>query len=349
MDFQQLRLFIAVAEELHFGRAAEKLHMAQPPVTRGIQQLERELGTKLFDRSTRSVRLTAAGQALVQPAREVLSAVQRARRVALAAGRGEVGRVTLTYAGASTHVLVGVLAREVRRHHPGIELGLYSQSFALPALGRVLRMEMDLGLGRWDVIPADIRTRVVADEHLVIAVPASHRLADADVALFLVDARAGMTYESSAMSYAAAVEGQGVDTVLGPEMKSTGEVMGIDADGVHMVELAGEPFVALPPHEGAVLGDRLRRLSHGAGFEAEIVQIAPDSWTAMALVGAAVGCSLTLSSVAENVTDSNVRFVRVLDDTLPVQLRLAWRADNDNPALTAVLALTEKVWPAEPA
>ena len=299
MDFQQLRLFIAVAEELHFGRAAEKLHMAQPPVTRGIQQLERELGTKLFDRSTRSVRLTAAGQALVQPAREVLSAVQRARRVALAAGRGEVGRVTLTYAGASTHVLVGVLAREVRRHHPGIELGLYSQSFALPALGRVLRMEMDLGLGRWDVIPADIRTRVVADEHLVIAVPASHRLAD--------------------------------------------------TDGVHMVELAGEPFVALPPHEGAVLGDRLRRLSHGAGFEAEIVQIAPDSWTAMALVGAAVGCSLTLSSVAENVTDSNVRFVRVLDDTLPVQLRLAWRADNDNPALTAVLALTEQVWPAEPA
>ena len=106
--------------------------------------------------------------------------MQRARRVALAAGRGEVGRVTLTYAGASTHVLVGVLAREVRRHHPGIELGLYSQSFALPALGRVLRMEMDLGLGRWDVIPADIRTRVVADEHLVIAVPASHRLADAD-------------------------------------------------------------------------------------------------------------------------------------------------------------------------
>ncbi|TDL43107.1 LysR substrate-binding domain-containing protein [Kocuria rosea] len=299
MDFQQLRLFIAVAEELHFGRAAEKLHMAQPPVTRGIQQLERELGTKLFDRSTRSVRLTAAGQALVQPARDVLSAVQRARRVALAAGRGEVGRVTLTYAGASTHVLVGVLAREVRRHHPGIELGLYSQSFALPALGRVLRMEMDLGLGRWDVIPADIRTRVVADEHLVIAVPASHRLAD--------------------------------------------------ADGVHMVELAGEPFVALPPHEGAVLGDRLRRLSHGAGFEAEIVQIAPDSWTAMALVGAAVGCSLTLSSVAENVTDSHVRFVRVLDDTLPVQLRLAWRADNHNPALTAVLALTEKVWPAEPA
>ncbi|GAA1054294.1 LysR substrate-binding domain-containing protein [Dietzia natronolimnaea] len=299
MDVYHLQLFVAVAEELHFGRAAEKLHMTQPPVTRGIQHLERELGSKLFDRSTRSVRLTATGEALVEPAKDVLSAVRRARGVVEAAGRGEVGRVRLAYAGASTHVLVGVLAREVRRDHPGIEFGLYSRNFALPAMGQVLRKEMDLCLGRWDVVPADVRTRVVAEEHLVIAVPVSHRLAD--------------------------------------------------AEGVWMTELAEEPFVTLPPHEGAVLGDRLRRLSHGAGFDADVVQIAPESWTAMSLVGAAVGCSLTLSSVAENVNDPHVRFVRVLDETLPVQLQLAWRADDRNPALAAVLELIERVWPAPPA
>ena len=119
MEFQQLRVFLAVAEELHFGRAAERLHMAQPPVSRMVRQLERDVGTGLFIRSTRSVRLTAAGAALVAPAREILAAAQRARASALAAERGEAGTVTLAYAGASTHVLVGVLAREVRRAHPG--------------------------------------------------------------------------------------------------------------------------------------------------------------------------------------------------------------------------------------
>lgn len=82
-----------------------------------------------------------------------------------------------------------------------------------------------------------------------------------------------------------------------------------------MAELAGEPFVALPPHEGSVLGDRLLRLSLGAGFDPDIAQWAPVSWTAMALVGAEVGGSLTVSSVAENVTDTHVHFPRVLDET----------------------------------
>ncbi|MCG2624483.1 LysR substrate-binding domain-containing protein [Arthrobacter sp. I2-34] len=298
MEIQQLRVFLAVAEELHFGRAAERLHLAQPPVSRMVRQLERDLGVDLFVRSTRSVRLTAAGAALVAPAREILAATQRARASALAAERGEAGTVTLAYAGASTHVLVGVLAREVRRAHPGIEFQLNSQDFALPALARVLRDEVDISLGRWDFVPAGVDARIIAEEHLVLAVPASHRLAS--------------------------------------------------RDEVRMAELAGEPLVALPPHEGSVLGDRLRRLSLGAGFDPDIVQRAPDSWTAMALVGAEVGCSLTVSSVAENVTDPHVRFLRVLDETLPIYLRMAWRRTSENPALPAVLALAEHVWPGRP-
>lgn len=290
-----MRVFLAVAEELHFGRAAERLHLAQPPVSRIVRQLERDLGTDLFIRSTRSVQLTAAGAALIAPAREILAAADHAKASALAAGRGEVGTVKLAYAGASTHVLVGVLAREVRRVHPGIEFRLNSQDFALPALARVLRGDVDISLGRWDFMPAGVQSRIIMEENLVMAVPASHRLAS--------------------------------------------------KEEVHLAEFAGEPFVVLPPHEGSVLGDRLRRLSLGAGFDPDIVQRAPDSWTAMALVGAEVGCSLTVSSVAENVSDPHVHFLRVLDETLPIYLRMAWRGTSDNPALPPILALAQRVWP----
>jgi DNA-binding transcriptional LysR family regulator len=157
---------------------------------------------------------------------------------------------------------------------------------------------VDISLGRWDFVPAGVQSRIIVEEHLVTAVPASHRLA---------------------------LQGE-----------------------VHLAEFGGEPFVALPPHEGSVLGDRLRRLSLGAGFDPDIVQRAPDSWTAMALVGAEVGCSLTVSSVAENVTDPHVHFLRVLDETLPIYLRMAWRGASDNPALLPVLSLAEQVWPGQP-
>lgn len=295
MEIQQLRVFLAVAEELHFGRAAQRLHMAQPPVSRIVRQLEQELGTDLFIRSTRSVRLTAAGAALMGPASEILAATQRAASVALMAGRGETGTVTLAYAGASTHILVGVLARRLRKAHPGIEVRLNSQEFALPAMARVLRQEVDVSIGRWDFVPGGLDSRIIAEEHLVVAVPAAHRLA-----------------------------GQ---------------------SALRMSDLATEPLVALIQHEGSVLGDRLRRLALGAGFDPDVVQRAPDSWTAMSLVGAEVGCSLTVSSVAENVTDPHVRFLRVLDETLPIYLRMAWRQDSENPALAAVLKQAEIVWP----
>jgi len=289
MDVEQLRSFLAVADELHFGRAAERLHVAQPPLSRTIKQLERELGTRLFDRNTRSVRLTSSGQALMDPAKEVLDALRRAETAVRSADHGEVGTVRIAFAGVSTHRLVARLARVVRSQRPGIQLELSSQNFAQPAMKRLLAGETDLALGRWDVVPAEISAQVVMPDSLVLAVPDTHALA-------------------------------------GARRLSIGQ-------------LASEGFISLPPHEGSVLPDRLRRLAHANGFVADVVQVAPDTQTALALVSAEVGCHLTLASVAENVTDPHVVFIPLNESTpsLDVHLRAAWRRADQNPALRAVL------------
>ncbi|WP_370619062.1 LysR substrate-binding domain-containing protein [Mumia qirimensis] len=291
MDVHPLRAFLAVADELHFGRAAERLHVAQPPLSRTIKQLERELGTRLFDRSTRSVSLTASGLALLAPAREVLDAVRRAEGAVRSAVDGEVGLVRISFAGLSTHRIVAQLARSVRSRHPGITLQLSSQNFAQPAMRKVVDGETDVALGRWDVVPSAVHAKVVARDRLVVAVPDTHPFAT--------------------------------------------------ARSLSIGDLAGEPFVSLPPHEGAVLPDRLRRLAHRHGFVPDVVQLAPDTQTALALVGAEVGCHLTLRSVARDATDPHVAFVEVDekldDDASDVHLRAAWRRADSDAALRTVL------------
>jgi DNA-binding transcriptional LysR family regulator len=287
MDVQQIRSFLAVAEELHFGRAAERLHIAQPPLSRTIKQLERELGIQLFDRNTRSVSLTSGGQALVAPAKDVLEALRRAETAVRSAGDGEVGLVRIAFAGVSTHGLVARLARAVRSGRPGIELELSSQNFAQPAMKKLVQGDTDIALGRWDVIPAEVAARIVMPDALEIAVPDTHPLAG--------------------------------------------------AHRVRIGQFADDGFVSLPPHEGAVLPDRLRRLSQAAGFVANVVQIAPDTQTALALVSAEVGCHLTLASVAKNVTDPHIAFLPLDAQPHDVDLRAAWRRDDKNPALRAVL------------
>lgn len=292
MDIPHLRAFIAVAEELHFGRAAERLHIAQPPLSRTIQQLERQLGSKLFDRSTRSVRLTAAGAALLEPARQVMESLRRAEAAVRAADSGEVGFIRIGFAGVSSYKLVAEWARVVRQHRPGIRLELYSQNFALPAMRKLVTKEVDVALGRWDLIPAGIQARVVSSDSLVMAVPDTHRLAQ--------------------------------------------------SSSITIGDLKEERFISLPPYEGAVLPDRLRRLAHDAGFSANVVQVAPDTLSALALVSAEVGCHLTLASVAEHANQTHVEFIPLQDQTLGVDLQLAWRSDDVNPALAAVLSLAQE-------
>jgi DNA-binding transcriptional LysR family regulator len=176
MELRHLQGFVAVAEELHFGRAAARLHMAQPPLSQQIQLLERDLGVKLFERNTRSVQLTSAGEVLLGPAREVLAAASVARRAALASSRGEIGRVTLGFAGASSYEALPRLARAVNSQLPGIELVLRGQTYSREALGQIVSGELDIGFVSVDSIPG-VAMRTVQVERLVAALPDSHPLA----------------------------------------------------------------------------------------------------------------------------------------------------------------------------
>lgn len=295
MDLHHLEAFLAVADELHFGRAAERLHIAQPPLSRTIKQLERDLGAQLFDRTTRSVRLTSAGEALVRPAQDVLEGMRTARRAVRSAGRGETGRVRIGFAGPSSHVLVGRLGRSVREQHPGIELMLQSTTYNYEALRSLQDGGLDLAIARWRIEPPGLAHRVIAIERYVLAVPAGHRLA------------------------------------------GRGEVS--------ITECRDEPFVALPADPGSSVRDAFVETASQAGFVPDIVQNAPDTWTAIALVAAGVGITFTVDTAIANVVQTGIDVVRISECGGPTFQQLAWRQDDRSPALHAVLRASEEALP----
>jgi DNA-binding transcriptional LysR family regulator len=178
MEIGQLRAFLALADELHFGRAAERLQMAQPPLSRTIQQLEKELGTRLFDRTTRSVRLTPAGTALIKPARDILDACSAARISVQAAAMDDFRSIRVGFAGPTAQSLIRQLARQVRLDQPDIELVLLDVTRLHSAVDEIMAGEIDLGVARWIVQPVGIASRILAEEHYVLVVPEGHPLAD---------------------------------------------------------------------------------------------------------------------------------------------------------------------------
>jgi DNA-binding transcriptional LysR family regulator len=179
MELRHLRYFIAVAEELHFGRAAERLHIAQPPLSRQIRDLEREVGTPLFERVPRGVELTPAGRAFLPEARLTLGQAERAQRTAQRAARGEIGRLRVGFVEAATYrgILPDVLGF-FRMHLPDIGISLLEMDPVEQAEafrdGRI-----DLGILHSPPADADrwLRVEPVYADSLVAAIPRTHELA----------------------------------------------------------------------------------------------------------------------------------------------------------------------------
>lgn len=178
MEVREAEAFLMVADELHFGRAAARLNMAQPPLSRLIRQLEKRLRARLFDRSTRSVVMTPAGSALVEPARRLIDASREARKAVASAMSGETGTVHIGFAGASINRTVGDLARQLRQTHPRVLLEFHGSQFSPTGLSRVVDGTLDLAFGRWDFVPAELESHVIALETPLVVLPARHRLAE---------------------------------------------------------------------------------------------------------------------------------------------------------------------------
>jgi DNA-binding transcriptional LysR family regulator len=124
IELRPLRQFIALAEDLHFGRAAQRLHMTQPPLTQAIQQLETRLGVKLFERTRRSVALTPAGEALVVHARRLLTAADELPRLVQAAAEGFSGQLRLAFVSSIAYGPLPAWLRSFRDAHPEVQLQL---------------------------------------------------------------------------------------------------------------------------------------------------------------------------------------------------------------------------------
>jgi DNA-binding transcriptional LysR family regulator len=178
MELRHLRYFVTVAEELHFGRAAERLNMSQPPLSRQIQELEEELGFAVFTREYHKVTLTEAGKTYLAHARQILDQVGRARQEAAGVALGGTG---LLRVGHGTHLPDGYVTRVLaafQQAAPGIAIELLETP--TPRVLRALQQKsIDVGMVLTPADPAGLVVKPLLREELVIALPASHDYADA--------------------------------------------------------------------------------------------------------------------------------------------------------------------------
>jgi DNA-binding transcriptional LysR family regulator len=181
MELRHLRYFVAVAEELHFHLAAQRLHISQPPLSQQIRALERELGVTLLSRNRRRVALTAAGEGFLDDARSILAAVERASERARGIARGSLGTLAIGFVGSAMFSpKLPQILREFRARHPDVELVLRELPTTVQ-LAALAAGELDVGVirGPVDVTELDgqLELMTIQRERLVAALPADHPLA----------------------------------------------------------------------------------------------------------------------------------------------------------------------------
>ncbi len=176
MDLKQLRYFNAVAETSHFGRAAERLHLAQPALSQSIRRLEAELGILLLSRTTRQVSLTPAGAFFHRETRRILADLDATVGGTKSIAQGNRGLLRVGFTGTSAFTQLGRLSQMVRTALPGVVLEVQADLLTPAQVERILDGRLDLGVLRGPVTELGIETRTLLQEPLVLALPAEHRL-----------------------------------------------------------------------------------------------------------------------------------------------------------------------------
>lgn len=235
MDLRQLNSFIAVAEERHFGRAAQRLHMAQPALSQQIRQLEQQVGVKLFDRTTRRVDLTAAGELLLHRGRLVVNEVEALKADVFQVGVGATGVLRVGFSGSATYSVMPQMVRAAAVAHPGLSLDLHGEMLTPDMESSLLQRSLDAAILRPPVVSQEIEYRIIRREPLMVAVAAHSQLAeDPPVAMSELADQMFVTYPPGSVVYRETVElcrRAGVDHRVAHIAQGTTTVLSLVAAG----------------------------------------------------------------------------------------------------------------------
>ncbi|WP_219413831.1 LysR family transcriptional regulator [Pseudonocardia nigra] len=288
MEIRQLRYFVTVAQTRHFGQAAERLHMAQSPLSQAIRQLESQVGATLFHRTTRRVDLTAAGEAFLRDAQRILASVETAQERVRRIGDGHSGLLRVGSTGLAAYTQLPQLARIAARELPDLILR-YVPDLLTPEQETALAEDrIDVAVLRPPLRRPGLGSRVIGRERFVLAVAQHHRLAG--------------------------------------------------DDPVALAELSGEDFVGYGTPD-SVVNAAVAQACLAAGFLPRRAHEAAETSIMLTLVAAGLGVAL-LPESARTLRVDGVRFVSVADDA-HVDLALAWRLDDVNPALARLIEVLE--------
>ncbi|WP_205346997.1 LysR family transcriptional regulator [Pseudonocardia broussonetiae] len=257
MRYRRLGYFVAVAEELSFTRAAQRLHMAQPPLSQQIAALEKDLGAVLFDRSRRAVRLTAAGAALLPEARRLLADYEETARMVRRVAEGAVGRLAVGFVPSAIHGALAPLLRAYGAAHPDVQLVLTERP-PDALLRSVHDGRLDVAVLYLPLREPDLAQRRISSEDLVLALPVGHPAAERET-VSLADV-AGEPFvlpeQHDVPGLHSAVSALFADAGVAPRVAQRGvwlvqTVLGLVAAGVGLAIVPSS--VAAPGHRGVVV------------------------------------------------------------------------------------------------
>lgn len=259
IDPRKLGAFVVVAEELHFGRAADRLIVAQPALSQTIKALEADVGVRLFDRSTRRVELTPAGARFLDRARTILKTIDEALDEARRIDSGEEGALRLGFIGSASFGLMPALARALGEELPRLQLDLTGDLLSSQVAMRLADGSLDVGILRPVELAPGLRSRVLRSEPLVAALPTGHA-ASAPVALADLAGEPFVAYPAStsamATALAEACRAAGFTPRIRAEVRETATLVAFVASGLGVALVPqGVAHLRIPGVEYVPLAD----------------------------------------------------------------------------------------------